>query len=99
SGGDTEYCYALRLLGYKIWYDERLHFFHYMLAKRVNIEYVSRVRKAISYSNFVCFAYIDEILNKENNKETLWARIKKDLKNNPKNKIKNRLMGNFEEKE
>lgn len=99
SGGDTEYCYALRLLGYKIWYDEHLHFFHYMLEKRVKIEYVSRVRKAISYSNFVCSAYLDEISNKKNNKNTLNKKIKKDLKNNPINKIKNYLIGNFEEKE
>ena len=99
SGGDTEYCYALRLLGYKIWYDERLHFFHYMLAKRVNKEYVSKVRKAISYSNFVCDSYLDEILNKENNKNTLRKKIKKELKKKFFKKIRNRLIGSFEEKE
>lgn len=99
SGGDTEYCFALRLLGYKIWYDERLHFFHYMLAKRVNIEYVSKVRKAISYSNFVCEAYLDEISSKADYKKTLQKKIKKHLKDKFIKKIKNRLLGNFEQKE
>tara|TARA_R110002012_G_scaffold48720_4_gene126572 strand:+ start:732 stop:1709 length:978 start_codon:yes stop_codon:yes gene_type:complete len=99
SGGDTEYCYALRLLGYKIWYDERLHFFHYMLAKRVTIEYVSKVRKAISYSNFVCEVYLDEMLDKENCGKTLQLKLSKELKNNLLRNLKNRVFGSFEEKE
>ncbi|MDN3725281.1 glycosyltransferase [Aequorivita sp. SDUM287046] len=99
SGGDTEYCYALRLLGYKIWYDERLHFFHYMLAKRVNLEYVTKVRKAISYSNFVCDTYLDEISRKESHGTILRKKIKKELKKHFFQKIKNRLIGSFEEKE
>lgn len=99
SGGDTEYCYALRLLGYKIWYDERLHFFHYMLSRRVHMEYVSKVRKAISYSNFVCEAYLDEMAHKEISSITLNKKIKKELKNDFFKKSKNLLMGNFEAKE
>lgn len=99
SGGDTEYCYALRLLGYKIWYDERLHFFHFMLSRRVNLEYVSKVRKAISYSNFVCEAYLDEMAHKKISSVTLNKKIKKELKNGFLKKSKNLLMGNFEVKE
>lgn len=99
SGGDTEYCFALRLLGYRIWYDDRLHFFHYMLAKRVNLEYVSRVRKAISYSNFVCEPYLDELSNSENNRGVLRKKLKKELRKNLLKKIKNRFKNNFEQKE
>lgn len=59
SGGDTEYCYALRLLGYKIWYDERLYFRHFMSQGRLNLKYLSRLRKAMSFSNFVLWPYLD----------------------------------------
>lgn len=98
-GEDTEYCYVLRLLEYKIWYDQRLHFQHFMLEKRLNLKNISKVRKAISYSNFVCFAYLDEILNKHDMRNAWFKRIKKELKNNFFMNFKNRLLGNYEEKE
>src|SRR5690606_25368384 len=59
SGGDTEYCYALRLLGYKMWYDERLYFQHYMTDGRLSLDYVSRLRKAMAHSNFMLWPYLD----------------------------------------
>lgn len=99
SGGDTEYCYTLRLLGYKIWYDERLHFYHYMLDGRVNLQYVSRVRKAISFSNFVCSAYLDEISQTDNNRNILNEKIKKELRKGVIKKIRDWLIGRFETKE
>lgn len=64
SGGDTEYCYALRLLGYKIWYDDRLFFKHLMTTGRLSLDYVSRIRKAMAYSNFILWPYLD-ILRKK----------------------------------
>ncbi|AXY75762.1 glycosyltransferase [Paraflavitalea soli] len=39
SGGDHELCYALVLAGYETWYDERLHFKHFITANRLTIEY------------------------------------------------------------
>jgi glycosyltransferase involved in cell wall biosynthesis len=36
SGEDVELCYAIRLLGYKIWYNERLIFKHYMPEARMS---------------------------------------------------------------
>lgn len=59
SGGDTEYCFALRLLGYEIWYDDRLYFKHFMTSGRLNLAYLSRLRKAMTYSNFVLWTYLD----------------------------------------
>ena len=64
SGGDTEYCYALRLLGYKMWFDERLYFKHFMSKGRLSIKYVSRIRKAMTYSNFILWPYLD-LLNED----------------------------------
>lgn len=63
SGGDTEYCYALRLLGYKMWYDERLHFQHYMPEGRMKLDYVKRIRKAMADSNNLVRAYLDILEN------------------------------------
>lgn len=59
SGGDTEYSYALRLLGYSIWYDERLYFKHYMTANRLTLNYLVRLRKAMAFSNFILWSYLD----------------------------------------
>jgi glycosyltransferase involved in cell wall biosynthesis len=39
SGGDHELCIALRLAGYKLYYDERLVFTHYMISSRLNWEW------------------------------------------------------------
>ena len=64
SGGDTEYSYVLRLLGYKLWFDERLYFMHFMTNGRLHLDYVSRLRKAMTYSNFVLWPYLDCIEGK-----------------------------------
>lgn len=42
SGGDYELCYALSIIGYDIWYDERLRFKHFITSKRLTWEYVER---------------------------------------------------------
>jgi glycosyltransferase involved in cell wall biosynthesis len=42
SGGDHEFCYALALAGYDIWYDERLKFKHFMPKERITQEYYTR---------------------------------------------------------
>ncbi|QTY27709.1 glycosyltransferase [Flavobacterium sp. CS20] len=99
SGGDTEYSYVLRLLGYKMWFDERLYFKHFMTKGRLNLNYVSRIRKAMSESNFVVSAYVDKL----NNQKQTSKRFKRKFLSLVKHKfIKNvakRLVGNFEQKE
>lgn len=39
SGGDHELCYVLALAGYEIWYDDSLHFDHYIMANRLTLPY------------------------------------------------------------
>jgi glycosyltransferase involved in cell wall biosynthesis len=68
SGEDTEYCYALRLLGYKMWFDERLYFKHFMSKGRLSLNYVSRLRKAMTYSNFILWPYLDLLNQKQQTK-------------------------------
>jgi GT2 family glycosyltransferase len=99
SGGDTEYCYALRLLGYKMWYDERLYFKHFMSQGRLSLNYVSRMRKAMAYSNFMLWPYLD-LLNEK--PQTRLDFIKSALKGFPVLPIKKTgalLIGNYEQKE
>ncbi len=42
SGGDHELCYALAILGYDIWYDDRLKFLHFITKERLTWEYFTR---------------------------------------------------------
>jgi len=41
SGGDTELCYAIRLMGYHLYYREDLVLKHFMPANRMNLKYLS----------------------------------------------------------
>jgi len=43
SGGDTEICFALRNEGWKIWYDHRLKFKHFISEKRLNWNYLKKL--------------------------------------------------------
>lgn len=42
SGGDHELCLALAVLGYDIWYDERLRFTHFITSERLTWDYFVR---------------------------------------------------------
>lgn len=99
SGEDTEYCYVLRLLGYKMWYDDRLYFKHYMPKARMSLKYVSRMRKAISKSNFVAKVYLDELSNKIVTRKKTLKKFYHDIKDAGLSNIRRRLFGSFEEKE
>ena len=54
SGGDYELCLALAIMGYDIWYDERLRFTHYITAERLTWEYFLRY----AYESSKCFNVI-----------------------------------------
>ena len=99
SGGDTEYSYALRLLGYKIWYDERLYFKHYMTAGRLNLMYLSRLRKAMAYSNHILWPYEDLLKSKERTSLDFKKEVFKDVPLYFTKKIVRLFIGDFEKKE
>jgi glycosyltransferase involved in cell wall biosynthesis len=42
SGGDYELCFALAIMGYDIWYDDRLKFTHFITRERLSWEYFLR---------------------------------------------------------
>lgn len=54
SGGDYELCLALAILGYDIWYDDRLKFVHYITRERLTWQYFERY----AYESSKCFNVI-----------------------------------------
>jgi glycosyltransferase involved in cell wall biosynthesis len=51
SGGDYELCLALAILGFDIWYDDRLRFTHYITRERLTWQYFLRY----AYESSKCF--------------------------------------------
>lgn len=45
SGGDIEKCFALRLAGWKIWYDERLKLKHFITGERLKWDYLRKLNR------------------------------------------------------
>ncbi|TGE15553.1 glycosyltransferase [Hymenobacter elongatus] len=78
SGEDNEMCYAFVLAGYKIWYDERLRFRHFIPAKRLTWEYVERIFAGNAESEAALRPYLDYITalktNSTGNKSLIWLR-------------------------
>jgi cellulose synthase/poly-beta-1,6-N-acetylglucosamine synthase-like glycosyltransferase len=50
SGGDSELCLALRLRGWRLWYDPRLRLQHYLPANRLTWSYLRRLHYAAAFS-------------------------------------------------
>lgn len=99
SGGDTEYSYALRLLDYKIWYDERLYFKHFMTKGRMNLNYLSNLRKAMTYSNSILWSYLDILKPSERSYKQIFAKGLKGVFKEWAKFIKQLLVDDFEERE
>jgi glycosyltransferase involved in cell wall biosynthesis len=68
SGGDYELCYALALMGYDIWYDDRLRFSHFITEERLNWGYFMRYARESAQCFEVLNAYKsiadDSVINK-----------------------------------
>lgn len=92
SGEDNELCYALIIAGYKIWYDERLKFKHYIPSQRLSWEYVQKLFRAFAYTAATLQPYLDYLERMEQghfsplglSKPFVWARTARAmLKNLP----------------
>jgi glycosyltransferase involved in cell wall biosynthesis len=57
GGEDLELCYALRLSGWRLWYDEGLHAYHYMPASRLRWDYLRKLHRAMGASEAVLSQY------------------------------------------
>ncbi|MDH4187721.1 MAG: glycosyltransferase family 2 protein [Nitrospira sp.] len=57
SGGDAEVCLALRLAGWKIWYEPTLNLRHFIPAGRLKWEYLERVARGFGSASVILTAY------------------------------------------
>jgi glycosyltransferase involved in cell wall biosynthesis len=57
SGGDYELCFALAIMGYDIWYDERLRFSHFITRERLTWDYFMKYAYESSKSFNVISSY------------------------------------------
>ena len=57
AGEDDELCYAARLLGYEVWYDQRLMLTHFMTAGRLKTDYLKKLfyDSALAYSRLSAY--------------------------------------------
>lgn len=60
SGGDTELSFALRLMGYTLWFSEKLNFSHYLPPSRLTEQYLQRLNKSLSYCSgrLIIYKYV-----------------------------------------
>ncbi|MDD2635215.1 MAG: glycosyltransferase [Bacteroidales bacterium] len=84
SGGDTEYCFVMRLIGYKIHFSKQLVFKHYFPKNRLNWNYNKQLFKAsgLSYAQIIIYVFLYE-----QNKKT-WTKWKLFLMSNLFNALK-----------
>jgi glycosyltransferase involved in cell wall biosynthesis len=57
SGEDVELGYALRMLGYALWYDDRLRLRHFMYKERLTWEYLFRIGRGTASSGMTSIVY------------------------------------------
>lgn len=67
SGEDVELCYALILMGYKIWYDECLKFDHFMPERRMQLAKYLSLKRGDGVQAFTLGIY-EKTIRKENMK-------------------------------
>src|SRR5690606_21723064 len=63
SGGDVEICYMILLMGYEVWYDKRLTFYHRIEMDRLKWPYYLKLKQGITHSFPVTFVYLYFIKN------------------------------------
>lgn len=83
SGGDTEICYIIRLIGGEIYYNKDLIFEHFIPKERLTISYVTKLNKAIAKSTSTLSTYTD-ILNSRLykwHKENIFYKLLATMKN------------------
>ncbi len=77
SGGDVELCLALRLRGWRLWYDDRLKFQHYVPANRLDWRYFRRMCRGCGATTVVTdiFAFALSDTLPQHKKNWLWQTL------------------------
>lgn len=72
AGSDSELCYALRLIGWRLWYEPRLRICHFIPAERLTWTYLRRLSRGFGASSVGLASYIHALQKPE----TFSCRIK-----------------------
>lgn len=72
TGGDVELCLALRLIGWRLWYDPRLRFRHFLHAPRLEWGYLRRLTRGMG----VATVGYDPYLLAATNSHTLTGKLR-----------------------
>lgn len=67
SGGDSEICYASIIAGYRIWYEEKLQFQHFIPKERLTLSYAFNLFKSFGKSQTVLSIYQFAVYNTDIN--------------------------------
>jgi len=57
SGEDSEICFALRCYGWRLWYDEKLSYYHYLPPIRLTWSYLKKLYRGFGASEVVLGTY------------------------------------------
>jgi glycosyltransferase involved in cell wall biosynthesis len=74
AGGDAELCYALRLAGWRLWYEPRLQLDHFMTPERLNWGYLRRVSRGFGAATAGFDSYEMAIKGKPSSATERWRR-------------------------
>jgi len=72
SGGDSELCYALRLAGWKIWYDESLLLRHFLSNERLRWNYLRKLNRGFGAQKVDFDPYLKVFDEKSNGFSQKW---------------------------
>ncbi|MEM6262154.1 MAG: glycosyltransferase [Bacteroidota bacterium] len=72
SGGDIELCKAFQLAGFKIWYDDRLKFKHFMTKGRLSWTYLMKLIFAMGQSRAMHHVYDFSLGKQPTTKKPIW---------------------------
>ena len=75
SGDDSELCFALRLAGWRLWYDPRLRFQHFLTAPRFKWAYLRRLHRAFGAASVAHdpYLFVLENLQAQSNAMPVWG--------------------------
>lgn len=57
SGDDLELCWLMQLMGYEIWYSEKLKFYHDLPETRMTTEYLVKMKSGTAAGSALLFSY------------------------------------------
>lgn len=73
AGGDSELCFALRLIGWRLWYDERMLLEHFLPESRLTWSYLRKLHRGFGAS-YVWLDCYKTVLRWQSNRAESWIK-------------------------